>query len=71
MKQLVVPLNGNLESLIGDAQNEPGPGVSHPDVARELVNEHNSYYQAVPFRRPKAEMGLSSSSSAPSLTGHS
>jgi hypothetical protein len=54
MTQDVVPLNGELESLIAEAGNEPGPGIPHPDVARELVNEHNPYYQAVALQAPES-----------------
>src|SRR5262249_44598653 len=43
----VVAVNAELESLIADAQNQPGPGVANPDVSRELINDHNLYYQNV------------------------
>jgi hypothetical protein len=53
MNQDVVPPNGELESLIAEARNEPGPGIPHPDVSRELVNEHNPYYQSVALQTPE------------------
>jgi hypothetical protein len=55
MDQNIAPPNGELESLIAQARNEPGPGVSNPDVARELVNEHNPYYQAVALQTPESD----------------
>jgi hypothetical protein len=58
MTQHVVPPNGRLESLITGARNEPGPGVPHPDVARELVNEHNPYYQEVVLQTPESGDGF-------------
>jgi hypothetical protein len=51
--QEVAALNVELETLIGDAQNQPGPGVSNPDVARELINDHNPYYQSVALQTPE------------------
>src|SRR6185503_18017004 len=58
MRQDVVTPNGELETLIADAGNEPGPGVAHPDVARELVNEHNRYYQSVALQTPETGDGF-------------
>ena len=54
--QEVVDPNGELEALIAAARNEPGPGVGNPQVARELVNDYNPYYQAVALRLRKAAM---------------
>jgi len=51
--QEVVEVNAELESLIADAQNQPGPGVANPDVARELINDHNPYYQNVVLQTPE------------------
>jgi hypothetical protein len=45
--QDVVVANAELEGLIHAGQNDSGPTVSNPDVVRELINEHNTYYQAV------------------------
>jgi hypothetical protein len=47
ISQDVVAPNPTLEGLITGAKNEPGPRVANPDVARELVNDHNPYYQNV------------------------
>lgn len=58
MTQLVVPPNGELESLIAGARDEPGPGIPHPDVARELANEHNPYYQGVALQTPESGEGF-------------
>jgi hypothetical protein len=54
LSQEVVDPNGELESLIDAARNEPGPGVGNPEVARELINDHNPYYQAVTLRTPES-----------------
>jgi len=53
LSQEVVAVNAELESLIAGAQNEPGPGVANPDVARELINDHNPYYQNVSMQTPE------------------
>lgn len=58
IKQLIVPQNGVLESEIAEAQNEPGPGIPHPDVARELVNEHSPYYHGVELQTPESGDGF-------------
>ena len=47
LPQEVVDPNPELEALIATARNQPGPSVGNPEVARELVNDHNPYYQAV------------------------
>lgn len=54
LTQDVVPLNAELEDLITNAANEPGPGAGNPDVARELINDHNPYYQSVALKTPEA-----------------
>jgi hypothetical protein len=54
LDQEVVAVNAELESLIADAQNQPGPGVSNPEVARELINDHNPYYQNVTLQTPES-----------------
>lgn len=51
--QAVVDTNATLEALIEDARNEQGPTVANPDVARELINEHNLYYQSVALSTPE------------------
>ncbi len=58
MLQDVGPLNVELEDLITSAINEPGPGVSNADVARELINDHNPYYQIVSLQSPEAGDGF-------------
>jgi hypothetical protein len=47
LTQPMVPLHPGLEALIAAATDQPGPGVSDPEVSRELVNDYNPYYQAV------------------------
>ncbi|MBZ5636668.1 MAG: hypothetical protein LAO55_26380 [Acidobacteriia bacterium] len=47
LTQAMVPPNAELEALIVAATDQPGPGASNPVVSRELVNDHNPYYQAV------------------------
>lgn len=54
LAQEVVPLNAELEALIANARNETGPTVTNIDVARELINDHNPYYQSVALRTPEA-----------------
>lgn len=51
LDQEILPLNKELETRIWSKQSEPGPLVGNTDVARELVNDHNPYYQGV---APKA-----------------
>jgi hypothetical protein len=58
LPQEIVPLNAELEALINDARNQPGPGVSNPDVARELINDHNPYYQGVVLQTPEGGDGF-------------
>lgn len=53
VSQDVVDPNAELEALIEAARNQPGPGVGNPQVARELVNDHNLYYQGVTLRTPE------------------
>jgi hypothetical protein len=55
LAQDVVELNEDLETLISDAGKEPGPGIGNPETARELVNEHNPYYQAVALQTPESD----------------
>jgi hypothetical protein len=47
MNQDVVPTSAELETLISEADGQPGPSIGSPDVLRELINEHNLYYQNV------------------------
>lgn len=54
LTQSIVPLHPGLETLIAAAKDQPGPGVSDPDVSRELVNDYNPYYQAVSLPTPEA-----------------
>ena len=46
-------LNFELEAFIAEFKNQPGPGMSNPDVARELINDHNTYYQDVQLQTPE------------------
>jgi hypothetical protein len=54
LSQEVVAINAELEGLIAEAQNQPGPGVANPEVARELINDHNPYYQNVVMQAPES-----------------
>lgn len=58
LTQDVVSTNATLETLIEAARNEQGPTVAHPEVARELINEHNLYYQNVALSSPEAGEGF-------------
>jgi hypothetical protein len=53
LTQAMVPLHAGLEAVIDAAKDQPGPGVSDPDVSRELVNDYNPYYQAVALPTPE------------------
>ena len=55
LAQEVVVLNAELEALIDNSANDEGPSISNPDVARELVNDHNPYYQNVALQVPEAD----------------
>ena len=54
LEQLVVVPSVELETLIADAQNKPGPGASNPEILRELINQHCRYYQDVTPRNPES-----------------
>lgn len=55
LTQEVVPVNAELETLIENARNDEGPTVVNPDVARELINDHNAYYQSVALASPEGD----------------
>lgn len=55
LTQGMVPLHPGLEALIAAATDQSGPGVSDPEVSRELVNDYNPYYQAVAPPTPEAD----------------
>lgn len=58
LTQQVSAPNAELEQLIADAANQPGPGRGNLDVLRELVNDHNPYYQIVTLTTPEAGDGF-------------
>jgi hypothetical protein len=58
LTQAIVLPNAALETLINAAVNQPGPGVSNPDATRELINDHNSYYQNVALETAEAGDGF-------------
>ncbi|WP_394748066.1 hypothetical protein [Spongiimicrobium salis] len=58
LNQAVVQTNEALEGMIQDAANAPGPGIGNIDVARELVNDHNIYYQNVALQNPENGNGF-------------
>ena len=60
ISQDIVAPNAELEGLITDAANDAGPTVPSPDVARELINDHNPYYQAVTLQTPESGDGFKS-----------
>ena len=47
MEQEVTEPSVALEEMINEAIDQPGPSMADPDVLRELINEHNLYYQSV------------------------
>ncbi|MBX2924032.1 MAG: hypothetical protein KF746_17670 [Chitinophagaceae bacterium] len=58
LNQEIVQLNAELEALIATAAETPGPGIGNLDVARELVNDHNPYYQQVVLQTPETGDGF-------------
>jgi hypothetical protein len=54
LTQETAALNLELETLIAEVTDQPGPGISNPDVARELINDHNPYYQDVKLQAAEA-----------------
>lgn len=58
LSQDIVVTNAELETLINGAREQPGAGVGNPDAARELVNDHNPYYQAVALQTPETGDGF-------------
>ncbi|MFC5412210.1 hypothetical protein ACFPMF_22990 [Larkinella bovis] len=58
LSQEIVMTNAELEDLIEESASEPGPGIGNLEVARELVNDHNPYYQAVALQTPEAGDGF-------------
>jgi len=54
LMQQVTLANSELEAMIAAASEQPGAGMGNPDVLRELVNDHNPYYQDVPLAAPEA-----------------
>jgi hypothetical protein len=54
LEQEVVLPSAEIEALIAEAQNQPGPGAADPEVLRELINEHARYYQQVTLATPEA-----------------
>lgn len=58
LAQDIVPTNAELETMISAAVDTPGPGIGNVDVARELVNDHNPYYQQVALQTPEAGDGF-------------
>ncbi len=55
LTQGIVDTNVELETLIAQFKNQPGPLISSTDVSRELVNEHNPYYQGVALQTAEAD----------------
>lgn len=47
MQQAIVVSSVPLETLIDQAVSATGPTAGSPDILRELINEHNLYYQSV------------------------
>jgi hypothetical protein len=58
LTQEVTTPNPFLEAIISKTNDEPGPGVGHPDVIRELLNDHRVYYDAVSLQTPEAGDGF-------------
>ena len=58
LDQTIVEKNTQLETMIAAADNETGPGIANPEVARELVNDYNTYYRSVQPTAPESGNGF-------------
>lgn len=58
LSQQVVEPSEELEDLIADSNEEQGPGMADPDALRELINEHNLYYQSVTLQNSEPMSGF-------------
>jgi hypothetical protein len=58
LQQSVIDSSDILEDLIEEAIDEPGAGMANPEALRELVNEHNLYYQEVRPTQAEPETGF-------------
>jgi hypothetical protein len=58
MQQAIVISSVPLETLIDEAVSSTGPTAGSPDVLRELINEHNLYYQNVATQAAEAGEGF-------------
>jgi hypothetical protein len=58
MTQEVAPASAALEDLIHAATDQPGPSAGDPDILRELINQHNLYYQNVTLQTPESGDGF-------------
>ena len=54
LKSQIASPSAELESLIQGSTNQPWPAIGSADVLRELINEHNLYYQNVALPTPEA-----------------
>jgi hypothetical protein len=54
LTQEVVSPSMELEAMIGEAIEQPGPGAADPIALRELVNEHCAHYQSTTLSAPEA-----------------
>lgn len=53
LNQGVLPLNKELEIIILSEQDQAGPTIGNLEVVRELINDHNPYYQSVKLQTPE------------------
>ncbi|MFC5412204.1 hypothetical protein ACFPMF_22960 [Larkinella bovis] len=58
LQQAVIPPNEELNTLLNEAANQPGPSLGSPEVLQELINEHNLYYQNVTPQTAEAGDGF-------------
>lgn len=58
LTQEIGPLNAELESQITRARDDSGPSIANPEVVRELINDHNPYYQAVTLQAAESGDGF-------------
>lgn len=58
LQQDVTDPSEELEDLITESADTPGPGMANPDALRELINEHNMYYSGVALQNPETGLGF-------------
>jgi hypothetical protein len=58
LTQKIFELNAELETLVANAKNATGAVEGNIDVERELINDHNTYYQEVDLQTSESGDGF-------------